>query len=261
MEKEKAVDDETLALMLALKSAGATPCHIDNWARQANVAIDVAKAKASLLAHEEEVIEFPGERYITAEALNSVVADLVKRLTELYTAHPLYRGFEKKDILKVFCGTRMVIDRAFEYLFAEKQVVQEQERIFLSDKEPRLSDSEQRASDQLAHLFLKAEFVTPRPDELPALTGMKQGMIDELLVNLRHRALLVELADQILVHAIHLEKSKQILCNHLEKYGRIRLAEYKDLLNTSRKFAVPLLEYWDKTGLTKRVGDDRVLRT
>ena len=81
---------------------------------------------------------------------------------------------------------------------------QEQERIFLSDKEPRLSDSEQRASDQLAHLFLKAEYVTPRPDELPTLTGMKQGMIDELLVNLRHRALLVELADQILVHTIHL---------------------------------------------------------
>jgi selenocysteine-specific elongation factor len=261
IEKEKAVDDETLALMLALKAAGATPCHIDNWARQANVAKDVAKAKASALVQEQEVIEFPGERYITAEALNSVVVDLVKRLTELCTAHPLYRGFEKKDILKGFCGTRMVIDRAFDHLFAEKQVIQEHERIFLSDKEPRLSDSEQRASDQLAHLFLKAEFVTPRPDELPALTGMKQSTIDELLVNLRHRGLLVELADQILVHTIHLEKSKQILSNHLEKHGRVRLAEYKDLLNTSRKFAVPLLEYWDKAGLTKRVGDDRVLRT
>jgi selenocysteine-specific elongation factor len=155
----------------------------------------------------------------------------------------------------------MVIDRAFDHLFAKKQVVQEQERIFLSDKEPRLSDSEQRAADQLAHLFLKAEFMTPRPDELPTLTGMKQNMLEELLVNLRHKGLLVELADQILVHTIHLEKSKQVLCHHLEKHGRIRLAEYKDLLNTSRKFAVPLLEYWDKAGLTKRVGDDRVLRT
>jgi len=261
IEKEKAVDDETLALMLALKSAGATPCHIDNWARQANVAKDAAKAKALALVKEEEVIEFPGDRYITAEALETVEADLVKRLLDLHAAHPLYRGFEKKDILKGFSGTRMVIDRAFDHLVADHQIIHEQERIYLSDKEPVLSESQQRASDQLAHLFIKAEFVTPRPDELPAITGLKQSVIDELLVNLRHRNLLVELADQILVHHVHLEKSKQVLVNHLEKHGRIRLAEYKDLLNTSRKFALPLLEYWDKTGLTKRVGDDRVLRT
>ena len=261
IEKEKAVDDETLALMLALKSAGATPCHIDNWARQANVAKDAAKVKAQALVTEEEVIEFPGDRYITAEALETVSADLVKRLTDLHAAHPLYRGFEKKDILKGFSGTRMVIDRAFDHLVADHQIIHEQERIYLSDKEPVLSESQQRDSDQLAHLFIKAEFVTPRPDELPAITGLKQSVIDELLVNLRHRNLLVELADQILVHHVHLEKSKQVLVNHLEKHGRIRLAEYKDLLNTSRKFALPLLEYWDKTGLTKRVGDDRVLRT
>ncbi len=261
IEKEKAVDDESLALMLALRTAGATPCHIDNWARQANVAKDAAKVKALALVKEEEVIEFPGDRYITAEALETVSADLVKRLMDLHAAHPLYRGFEKKDILKGFSGTRMVIDRAFDHLVEDHQIIHEQERIYLSDKEPVLSESQQRAADQLAHLFIKAEFVTPRPDELPAITGLKQSVIDELLVNLRHRNLLVELGDQILVHHVHLEKSKQVLVNHLEKHGRIRLAEYKDLLNTSRKFALPLLEHWDKTGLTKRVGDDRVLRT
>ncbi len=154
----------------------------------------------------------------------------------------------------------MVIDRAFEHLFAKNQITQKQEFITLCGKEPHLSENEQRAADQLARIFLNGEFLTPRPDELPASTGLKQEMIDELLINLRQRNILVELADQILVHAIHLEKSKQVLCNHLEKHGRIRLAEYKDLLNTSRKFALPLLEYWDKAGVTKRVGDDRVLR-
>ena len=260
MEKEKAVDDETLALMLALKTGGASPCHIDNWARQANVTKEVAQTKAVLLVQEKEIIEFAGDRYITAEALNTVIADLVKRLTELHVMHPLYRGFEKKGILKGFSGTRMVIDRAFERLFETKQIVHEQERIYLSDQEPILSADEQRASDQLAHLFMKAEFVTPRPDELPTITGLKQSMIDELLIHLRHRNILVELAEHIFIHHVHLEKSKQILCSHLEKQGRIRLAEYKDLLNTSRKFAVPLMEYWDKAGLTKRVGDDRVLK-
>jgi selenocysteine-specific elongation factor len=260
IEKEKAVDDESLALMLALKTAGGVPCHIDNWARQANVVKEVAQRKAEALVAEQEVIAFPGDRYITAEALETVVADLVKRLNDLHTAHPLYRGFEKKEILKGFTGTRMVIDRAFEHLFATASITQEQERISLSERAPRLSESEQRVADQLTQIYLKAEYVTPRPDELPALTGLKQEEIDELLIHLCHRNLLIEIADRIFLHSIHLEQSRHVLCNHLEKHGRIRLAEYKDLLNTSRKFALPLLEHWDKAGVTKRIGDDRVLK-
>ena len=260
-EKEKAVDDDALALLLALKACGAAPCHIDNWARQASVTLDAAKAKAPQLVARGDAVALPGDRYVTADALALMARDLTARLNALHDAHPLHRGFEKKDILKSFSGPRMMVDRIFADLLAEGTLQQEHERFFLAAREPRPSPGEQQTLERLAHIFAQAGFATPRPDELPAVTGLPQAAIDEALAHLRHCGVLAELAAQIFIHAKHLAASKRILEDHLNAHGRIRLAEYKDLLNTSRKFALPLLEHWDKSGLTRREGDDRVLRT
>ena len=47
---------------------------------------------------------------------------------------------------------------------------------------------------------------------------------------------------------------------HLNTHGKITVAEGRDLLNTSRKYILPLLEYLDQQRITRRVGDQRVLR-
>lgn len=47
---------------------------------------------------------------------------------------------------------------------------------------------------------------------------------------------------------------------HLKKEGTITLAQVRDLFSTSRKYAQAFLEYLDAQGITRRVGDERVLR-
>jgi selenocysteine-specific elongation factor len=47
---------------------------------------------------------------------------------------------------------------------------------------------------------------------------------------------------------------------HIEREGTITLAQTRDMLGTSRKYAQALLEHLDEIGVTKRVGDERVLR-
>ena len=260
IEKEKAVDDDTHALLLALKTCGVTPCHIDNWARQASVALDVAKVKAAELVGRGDAVAFPGDRYTSADALAAMTSDLVARLDALHDAHPLYRGFEKKDILKSFSGARLMVDRVFENLLTEGLLQQEQERFLLTTRESQPSPKDRQTLERLTGIFDRAGFVTPRPDELPATLGLPQAAVDEALTHLCHCGVLAGLDAQVFIHTRHLATARQVLVDHLERNGRIRLAEYKDLLNTSRKFAVPLLEHWDKSGLTRREGDDRVLR-
>ena len=257
-EKEKAVDDTDHALLLALKACGPAPCHIDNWARAASVALDAAKAKAALLAERGDAVALPGERYVCADALAAMAADLTARLSALHDAHPLHRGFEKKDILRSFTGARPMVERIFENLLAEGILQQEHERFLLTAREPRPAPKEQQTLERLTRIFEQTAFATPRPDELAATLALPQTAIDEALTHLCHCGILVMLAEHIYVHVRHLAESKRILEGHLHTHCRIRLAEYKDLLNTSRKFALPLLEHWDRAGLTRRVGDDRV---
>ena len=258
-EKEQAISDDTLALLLVLKDEK-TPMHIDNIARAANVTRDIATEKMAELAQHGKAIAFTGDRYLSAEALHAVTDDLMARFTELHAAHPLYRGFEKREVLKSFTAPRNVVDAIFEQLLKDGTLTHESDRFFLKEKEPKLSAAEQRLADQLTQIFEQARFATPRPDELPAQLRLNPAFIDEVLMHLRHTGTLIELADQILIHATWLAESRRILEDHLRKHGRIRLADYKDLLDTSRKFAVPLLEHWDRAALTRRCGDERVLR-
>ena len=54
-------------------------------------------------------------------------------------------------------------------------------------------------------------------------------------------------------------KAKELLINHIEKNGNITVSEYRDILKSSRKNILSLLDYFDSIGLTKRVDDIRIL--
>jgi selenocysteine-specific elongation factor len=47
---------------------------------------------------------------------------------------------------------------------------------------------------------------------------------------------------------------------HLKSHGRVTVAEVRDMFSTSRKYALALMEHLDSQKITRRVGDERVLR-
>jgi len=55
-------------------------------------------------------------------------------------------------------------------------------------------------------------------------------------------------------------ESKRRLVEHLTEHGTMESCVFKDILGTTRKYAIPILEYWDVQGLTKRVGNNRRLK-
>jgi len=70
--------------------------------------------------------------------------------------------------------------------------------------------------------------------------------------------LLVRLDAQIYMEAGCYDQALQTAMDLIDKNGTVTLAEYRDALGTSRKFAVALLEQFDRARLTKKVGDARV---
>lgn len=71
---------------------------------------------------------------------------------------------------------------------------------------------------------------------------------------------LIRVEDKILLHIDYYNKALEMAKEYIEKNGQITLAEMRDLMGTSRKFAVAVLEYWDRRNITKKVGDARVLK-
>ena len=90
--------------------------------------------------------------------------------------------------------------------------------------------------------------------------GLPPAAIDRLLGILQEHQRLVAVGDGLLFHQEAVERARRLLVEHLEKEGRLESVKFKYLLDTTRKFALPLLDYFDRTGLLRRVGNTRYLK-
>ena len=71
---------------------------------------------------------------------------------------------------------------------------------------------------------------------------------------------LVRLKGDVFYHREALDRIERRLRAHLEAHREITAGEFRDLLQISRKYAIPLLEHFDGQRITLRTGDKRVLR-
>jgi selenocysteine-specific elongation factor len=72
--------------------------------------------------------------------------------------------------------------------------------------------------------------------------------------------LLIKVKEDLYFHSNAIEDLRKKLVAFLKDSGEIDTPQFKEMTGVSRKYAIPLIEYFDKTQITVRVGDSRVLR-
>jgi selenocysteine-specific elongation factor len=100
----------------------------------------------------------------------------------------------------------------------------------------------------------------PRPKELPAAVGMAEPAVKTALDKLVAGKLAVKVKPDLVMHAKVVDQIRGKLVAFLGEHGTIDAQQWKDLTGASRKFTIPLAEYFDGEKLTLRVGDVRRLR-
>jgi selenocysteine-specific elongation factor len=101
-----------------------------------------------------------------------------------------------------------------------------------------------------------------RLEEELAAAGFDPVRVDDrtLATYLEREGRLVRVGDGFALSAAAYAQARQALVEECERAGRITLARLRDLLGTGRRTAQLLLERFDADGLTRRIGDERVLR-
>ena len=99
-------------------------------------------------------------------------------------------------------------------------------------------------------------------DEIESRLGLEPIKIDdaELARFLESEGRLVRVGDGLAVSPAAYEKAKRVMVDECRVSGRITIARFRDLLGVGRRTSQLLLERFDADGLTRRVGDERVLR-
>ena len=100
----------------------------------------------------------------------------------------------------------------------------------------------------------------PTVKDLEEKTGCEETRLRTLLEYLAEKKELIKVGEDIFYTVPVLEDLESRLVRHLEEKGEIQAGDFKTLSRTTRKYTIPLLEYFDRIRLTLRVGDRRVLR-
>jgi selenocysteine-specific elongation factor len=136
----------------------------------------------------------------------------------------------------------------------------ERDKVRLAAHDIRLSAEQQQTVNRLEQDYLTAAAAPPSPEEALGRAGLTGDEDHELFQVLVESRKLVRVKESLYFHAQALEAIQDKLVAMLRERKEIGPGDIKDLLGISRKYAIPLLEFFDARRVTTRVGERRALR-
>jgi selenocysteine-specific elongation factor len=199
--------------------------------------------------------------YLHAEALDALTRELCRYLETYHRQNPLKPNISIEELRAKVRGLgERICLLALEDLRQQGAVVVERERVRLATHQVALDDTRERLLNALEAEFLAAGYQPPRVEELFDRLNIGKGHDKALLQVLLDQGRAVRLKENVVFHRANLAKAESLLVQYLRDHREITPIEFKDLLGVSRKYAIPLLEYFDSQKITMRVGDKRILR-
>jgi selenocysteine-specific elongation factor len=195
--------------------------------------------------------------------------DMIKELDErilnvlgkLHEELPLLTAHDRQKVQAQldYIGDDSLINAAIDRLVRMKQLVGDARRVARADFKPKLSANLRKLKDKLVAGYQEAQFQPPEPASFAGQAGGNAANLKDLYEVCVAEGLLVHIVDDVYLHADAEAQMRRRVSERLQSGQGATVAEIRDLLGTTRKFAVPLCEYLDKVGVTRREGDLRYL--
>jgi selenocysteine-specific elongation factor len=200
--------------------------------------------------------------YTTERKWRSLVDALIEEIGRSHALHPLARGADMEALrekLPIPVPAKL-FRTVLEQLERERTIVREGNLVRLPRHEVRLQPEEQKLADKILALLASRLPAPPDVRQIAQETGADRQALLEVIRVLERGGSIVRVAPDLYFPAEFIQSAKAALGGYLSERGTITSATFRDVIGTSRKYAIPLLEYFDREGLTVRVGDARRLR-
>jgi selenocysteine-specific elongation factor len=159
-----------------------------------------------------------------------------------------------------YVGDDALVHAAVDRLLQRKRLTGDLRRIAQADFKPKLSGNQRKLKDKIVAAYQAAGFQPPEPGDFVNQAGGNAASLRDLFEVCVAEGQLVHVVEELYLHSDADAAMRRRVTDKLaEGIPGLTVAEIRDLLGTTRKYAVPLCEYLDRTGVTRREGDLRVL--
>lgn len=210
------------------------------------------------LAEAGDLKALPGDRWLVQEGIRMAGERITGAIEAAFREDPYrvsVKALEIRDALRL---EETFLEAVYQQLVEDERIHRLRGgRLSLPGYEPPIPEGERQALEKYRNYLSEHLFEAARNEDLAPMLGTSEALIGKLQSLLVDRGELVRLTpDVVLLEEAILEAVRRLAAHH-ETAGPFSAAEAKDLLGTTRKFAIPLLEYLDKQGWTRRREDRR----
>jgi selenocysteine-specific elongation factor len=208
------------------------------------------------------VFTFDGATLCAAEGQCRRVEDaLVDGLRGFHAAHPLAPGMDMEEARAALPGQipPRIFRALIEPLEANRVVVRDGHLLRLPGHRIQLGD-EGALVEKIRSLLGSSPLAPPVLKDIEKDLGVGRARLAEVMRAMEREGSIVRVTSDLFFLKGGIDRVKDDLFHHLSRGEDITPGAFRDLFGTTRKYAIPLLEYLDREGVTIRVGDVRRLR-
>lgn len=209
------------------------------------------------------VIDSDRQRFLAAQVLQQLTATITGILQNYHQTHPLMTGLAKEELKS---GIKPPVDQklfqfALDSMVKKKIIVQDQAEVRIAGFEITLQVDEQELKEQIYTIYKDSGLTPPNYKEVVDNIGnIPEKQVRQVINLLLQDKQLIKVNESLYFDAQQIEDLGQRITEFIKKHGEIDAPRFKELTGLTRKFSIPLLEYFDKIKLTIRIDDKRVLR-
>ncbi|MGO8945274.1 MAG: selenocysteine-specific translation elongation factor [Syntrophobacteraceae bacterium] len=201
-------------------------------------------------------------KLIHPDALEEMKSSVTSILADYHSRFPLKPGMSKEEIPALL--SKPIDSKLYNFVLRQLaeagQVAQEMEWVRLTTHKVALSKDEDTIRQKIEKAFLESGLQPPFFREvasgLPGTSKQHQEVLEWMLA----KGTLLKTKEEIYFHAAAMAELQNRLVTWLKEHGEITTTQFKEMTGVSRKYTIPLLEYFDAQKVTIRVGEVRKLR-
>ena len=213
------------------------------------------------LTRQGKLIVLPGALYLHRDTAAETGERVLEMVGQYHRESPESPGMTLEQLRQSLPIDRTVLEVVVALLNSDGRLVERSGRLARQEHQATFGDEDARQLQAVEAEFHRQAFHPPSLEEVAKKIGAARQTTEKLVKILCEHQRLVQVAEGLLFHCEAVGQARAILVDFLHQEGKLESVRFKYLLDTTRKFAIPLLDYFDRIGVTRRVGNTRYLKT
>lgn len=225
---------------------------------------ETLKMLENLISQDKILVIGKGNKkvYFHNRNIETTISKINTVLDEFHSKNPYRQGISKEDLRTKISQAfnQVVFDFILKKAEAEELIQISQNVITKKGFEIQLNEEMKKKLDIFLEVLDENRFKPPVIKTIAEQIPMIEREARELAGMLMFMGKIIKLSEGLLISKAMLEEGKKLISAKMKDLGQMKLGEISELLSSSRKYVVPLMEYLDSIGFTERDGDYRKIK-